>query len=62
MTPEQYRRLMDQQKHGACEHMDMGEPLFARGMCRRCFEGFLRVSGGLFEVGEGRREGAREGG
>ncbi|XP_015886945.3 transcription factor IIIB 60 kDa subunit isoform X1 [Ziziphus jujuba] len=30
-----------------CEHKDSGQPPFAHGLCRSCFEDFIELSGGL---------------
>uniref|UniRef100_A0A7S3QLZ1 Cyclin-like domain-containing protein n=2 Tax=Dunaliella tertiolecta TaxID=3047 RepID=A0A7S3QLZ1_DUNTE len=35
------------QATGACEHVALGTPIFAHGMCRNCFEEYLTVSGGI---------------
>ncbi|KAJ9512588.1 hypothetical protein QJQ45_018910 [Haematococcus lacustris] len=32
-----------------CEHVVQGRPHFAHGMCRDCFDQFLRISGGMFK-------------
>ncbi len=38
------------QATGACEHVAIGQPIFAHGMCRDCFEEYLTVSGGICPV------------
>ncbi|XP_058087602.1 transcription factor IIIB 60 kDa subunit isoform X2 [Magnolia sinica] len=30
-----------------CEHKDRGEPHFAHGLCRKCYDDFVELSGGL---------------
>ncbi|KAL8460146.1 hypothetical protein ACS0TY_031887 [Phlomoides rotata] len=30
-----------------CKHKDSGEPLFAHGLCKSCYEDFIKFSGGL---------------
>ncbi len=51
MSAERRAQLREWQRMGACEHVGAGAaPPLAHGMCRQCFEEFITVSGGVFQV------------